>query len=1053
MLPAPRAKTMKQLFAIILVLLTTMTTAAPLRLALLGKPPELLDALTAELSNQADLELLARADIERVLREHALTDDDVGQLVKLFPHTDMFALFTQTWNKKSGRMVVFNARNSFRLADAAWTGEATAATAELARAINGSLRKMHGSAPVCFSIAAVRRVAIDIHREDALNDWCVQFERGLLARPEVQLLERERLGIVSVERALTSQAFALTTSGRLLTLEYETGDDAAVINLKLLCHDPGGHECLRLLGRDILKNPEEAITRLVDELVTGLLALPAASPVAAQAQAEAQKFYHACQNAPTREEALRKAQAAVALAPDNETYRYAEISASAFKLYHPGRPECLEEARKLFAMLRAFQADFPGTALPYFSDEVRQNFASLGITNAFCLEEALTRGRDEKVIQLEQLSKDIEAFYAEIRPLARQDLRRHPQYAFDFTDGLSADDTRNFRQCLHQFYFMYRLYADLDAWVRDYISDYQLLLRQMEQENLRRPYLRQKYQEMFLPYHQFLRDAPVEFRRFLERDQTFLDYLESSSLPFGRANALELRTVLKLLKNSYRADQMTPTMMSFFAALEAIWPGCFTGDTAWKRILGEGCFAILAEQHYHLPGNHAATCLDQYLGRPEPPLEALLDHASRGNGDDAAIEPLLRQMPSLHAWKSRYLTEYKIANALRDLSYALWEKPFFTRPDQRERYVHQLTPRQRELLLAMNRPLGLEFGRFEDALPNDSPLVCCHACQDGENVLLFLGQAGGYPETPKAVLASVAPDGTMRKLPYAVPFDARAVSYGDADAYNRYGLSCDQRLIALANHWEVVVVERASGQGRTFRHEASQLAGLTIQNDRIYILGNRMFQSMDGNGEKRKIHFSQQRADKLNDLDRSGRAHDLTAIGNGRLLFKVAHDLPKSASAKEEIWLYDSADDSLRRVLELPPRKNYALTSVQGIPFLVEAQKQRSLVHRLDCRDWRLHAVAQPPPADKWRRARHYLNGEDGNGPTAYPFILEDHVLWRGGLYPAVVNLTEPDKSPLLWLPTTRAVFALEDKILFLRHNAWFTVHKKAAKAITPGGE
>ena len=133
---------MKQRLATILLLLTAATafTASLPRLALIGEPPELLDALTVELSSRTNLELLARAEIDLVLREHTVAADDVGQLVKLFPHTDIFALLTQAWDKKSGRMVVFNARNSFRLADVAWAGEATAATADLAQAIDSALR-------------------------------------------------------------------------------------------------------------------------------------------------------------------------------------------------------------------------------------------------------------------------------------------------------------------------------------------------------------------------------------------------------------------------------------------------------------------------------------------------------------------------------------------------------------------------------------------------------------------------------------------------------------------------------------------------------------------------------------------------------------------------------------------------------------------------------------------------------------------------------------------------------------------------------------------------
>jgi len=292
-------------------------------------------------------------------------------------------------------------------------------------------------------------------------------------------------------------------------------------------------------------------------------------------------------------------------------------------------------------------------------------------------------------------------------------------------------------------------------------------------------------------------------------------------------------------------------------------------------------------------------------------------------------------------------------------------------------------------------------------------------------------------------LVSVSPDGKMRKLHYSIPLDERAVFYGEIDCYERYGLFCNQQYIILCNHWELVVIERASGQARKFQHSAHALAGLTLLDDRIYILGNGIFESMDCKGEKRKIHFSQQRIDKLNDLDRGGKAHDLTILGNGRLLFKVAHKLPKSAYSKEEIWLYDSGTDCLRRVLELPTQKNYSLTSVKDIPYLVAAEKQHSVIYRLDSADWHLQVIARPPAKDKWNSAVHHLNGSDTNGPIAYPYILADNFLCCGGLYPACINLSEPEKSPLLWLPASKAVFKLADKILFLRHNYWFTVQSK----------
>jgi len=280
----------------------------------------------------------------------------------------------------------------------------------------------------------------------------------------------------------------------------------------------------------------------------------------------------------------------------------------------------------------------------------------------------------------------------------------------------------------------------------------------------------------------------------------------------------------------------------------------------------------------------------------------------------------------------------------------------------------------------------------------------------------------------------------MKMLPYTVPFDNRAVWYGEDDRYDLYGLDCDQQYIVLCNHWETVVIERTSGQTWKFRHAVSPLNGLRLQDGRIYLLGANTFQSLDLRGENRKIHFNQQRLDKLNALDEGGQASNLTAIGGGRLLFKVTHKLPREVWGREEIWLYDATADSLRRLLELPPRQHYSLSAVQGQVLLLTVQKLRSSIQVLDPADGQLRVIATPPAKDEWRPAKHQLNGGDTNGPLAYPFVLDGEYLWCGGFYPAAINLATPETSPLLWLPTCKAVCKVGRRVFFLRHNYWFSV-------------
>ncbi len=232
--------------------------AAPVKVALIGDG-NLVDPVTAELSSASDFELLERSGIEKVLNEHKLNTIrlSAGVLAKHFPHVDVFAVFT------SNRLVVFNAKNGFRL----WDDSPENATKKIVAAKN----KLAVANPIYLSIVSVRDVGIPHRLNPKIEEFVTLFEQQLIKSPTIQMLERSHLGTVSDERKLTRKQFALTPSARLLTLEFEPGSEATIVNVKLIVHNLANQKLVSLEQSDAFDDLSKKTLSLGRKLVSGLL--------------------------------------------------------------------------------------------------------------------------------------------------------------------------------------------------------------------------------------------------------------------------------------------------------------------------------------------------------------------------------------------------------------------------------------------------------------------------------------------------------------------------------------------------------------------------------------------------------------------------------------------------------------------------------------------------------------------------------------------------------------------------------------------------------------
>lgn len=1016
--------------------------AGALTLALLGEPPALLDLLSVELTRDDSFALLARAEIDQILREHQLTASDSSQLARLFPHADIIAVFTAAWNQKSGRVVVINAKNGFRLTDQSWAYDDPSAQANhFAQIIRDGASKARKPGSQLIAISQYRLVGIDWRQNNAVLAWLSQFETAMTRHPDIQLLERERLDAVGEERQLSAEQFSLTPSARLLKLEFEPGDKSTLVHLNLYCHDLDGREIARLRQPDILALTPDATAQFVCKLASALAAQAPSGAVSAASVQEAAEFYATYQQNQNRNDALKYIQAAVALNPHHEEYRYAEIVAVANIGSYRTLQDTLDRARQIYALIQRFHTDFPHSQRPLFPKEARSRWHVFAFGLEQSMENHRQRGYTDRAADCERVLQQFGAFFEEVRPAVHADIRRQPQYQFDLSDGLgSSSEIKHVLEFLNNTFFGLHLYTDHDQRIGAYFAAYLEILRVLDKSCRLQPTKPRPSPRVFIFWHNLLQDHTerAATRSFLNQDQMLIAFLEASSLPDGKALALELRTVQSLLNQQGQPNNSKKIYHDYFAALAALSPGCFADPTKWQNRLIEAPFSAINEKCLKLPPNYAYICLNEYLGNSCLDVLSLLENAARGNGDDKLLPPLLDAMDAVFALNYRYLTEYKVANLFRDLAFVIWEKTLTEKRSTLEQF--RPSPCQDQLLRAVNSQLAFDYGGFHDAMAAPEPIVCKNVCQDGDGVLLLLGQANGQ-QGKGAMVARVAADGRFSKLLDIEEFARKTHLYFGDDSTSFEHLLCDSQFILIASSNGLGVFDRKSGALLSTFHIPLQPGNtcLALAGGCLYVLTKNTLHSMNLQGEERRLYFSQERLDPKHDLDRGGSASDLVACANGELFFLVSHDVPKQRYAKQEIWQLKTADDSPRIFLELPPKRRYALAPGGQAPLVLALDRQNNIVYQLDHATRTLQPLAEAPKRGKYSWPRNMRNTfSDLNIPYPYPFVLRNNFFWAGGHYPACINLAVPEQSPLIWLPRTTWAFPLRNDVLFLRHDMWF---------------
>jgi hypothetical protein len=194
-------------------------------------------------------------------------------LAKLFPHVDIFIIIREK------HLIVFNAKDGFLLMDAN-----ASKVQELAELIRMAVKKLSIQNPVYVSIVSVRDIGVPRRYKPKIKVFTRMLKQELMKQPNIQMLERSHLALVNNERELTAKRYNLKSSARLLTLEFEPGREAQIVNVKLLVRNLKNDLLNRIDAPDAFKDISKAC-KMLSSAVNGK------AKVIVQSKAEAEQFY------------------------------------------------------------------------------------------------------------------------------------------------------------------------------------------------------------------------------------------------------------------------------------------------------------------------------------------------------------------------------------------------------------------------------------------------------------------------------------------------------------------------------------------------------------------------------------------------------------------------------------------------------------------------------------------------------------------------------------------------------------------------------------------
>ncbi len=1010
---------MKKYFLALILAAAAILLHAETRLAVIGEPA-IVEMILPELS---EVTLLERSEIDKVLKEHKLTESELGsgELQRYFPHADIFAV------AKSGQLRVFNAKSGFLLEDFAYRD-----AEEAARGIRRALVKQTLADPVLVSIVAVRNVGVLGKQQTTINEFMSMLERKLVAMEKVQLLERNRLESVLAERDLSSTQYRLAAAARLIALEFEPGSDYATVHMRFVITEPGGKELFRGEVKDVFRNQSESVSETVLK-ITEFLKLPKST---ATGGSEAERFYReylALEKSGHRQEAARKLYAAVALAPMNEKYRYEEVRwRPRLTIYSPWS-ERIPLARKQLESCKRFNRDFPNRKKECFAvymvlgDAPSNQFGRLSVT------------------EMEELS-DISD---ELRELNRAEIRRI-WYPFDLTDGINSikelsnysdwvirtnrpDNYCNYRKWLGERYgMMLEFLRHVEGFLKKNPDKAVAVDKLINQQGM------PEVLNVFYP--NYPGDLEEFIIGYLNNVDEYIEYVGQYPLPTPRKTALVLKLMRDAVKGERTKEYFCSLLDRYFADLDLLDPNALKtpdkpgnwstgGAGAHRYRISEFSRWWLRDNGYSVSERLKAYQMAHDKISDWAKVEELLNKRD--------VKGLLPYVPVLQKYNYDRICKNKIANLYSGVAHDIWV-----------RHKNKKSAPEDDLALfqALNSDFEISARNYGEVFKSSKPLLLEAAVKSdsGLHLLLredyhgnlFIGSLSMKEEPGKLV------ETQFRNFSGRTNIIAR----------NRAPFAVsDDYVVFAGDNRNLVVYSRKNNSLRIFEDAFPDFVrSVVIHKGRVYLLcggrsggeRNNSLLSLLPDNSDRKIHFSNARNIPQNELDkdRGYKVDSLLVLNDDELGFTV------TLGNQVRIYRYRITEERFDILCKFPFNgHNTDMLWLQEGMLYLHTMGHGERIYRIDPANGKAEWIfAQSRARYKFDPPEDKPVMIEGGWQLQDPWLLKGHYLWSGYYTPAVVDLRDPKKSPLLMLPGCPYLFDWkEQQVIYLGKENYFIVQPK----------
>jgi len=707
---------------------------------------------------------------------------------------------------------------------------------------------------------------------------------------------------------------------------------------------------------------------------------------------EAKRFFAEYQAQTSTAAKKEKLDAALALDPTNEYYRYEEVEFYSSFCYSRNWDTWIANAREQLRLTKKFHADFPN----YRNDDWNRKlvFAFHRVFQRQPFRHLYGRTNPPTAKQ----AKEMEELCDELRPLTRMEEERI-WYSSDLADGISSrKELQNYAAVVYH-YSQPEFYGSQERFWQERLKGYSGLLDAMEEFVRKHPEERKKVEEigtfdwfddMALPDGDIQTDDAVSMRCLSREIDPLLGRMEQSTFPGIRSIATRFRLYQALTRAPRDRESAFRVLEEFLKKHPdgdwldaAYWPMtnlALSSFSGWW--IGTSRLAGRVEEHYR-----------QLRTRSFPETIKDLFQKEDWAGLSARADEMREE-------RKRRIAGLRVENPYVNIAAAFSHSPKL--PDAAWKFFKQ-----------MNADFRIESRSIAELFGSGKPIQATGVCKRGETIFLLLDQERKFF---LGVCDISLTRGTLYPLsPEPSAFDGLYPGFFGTKKPTPWDCNGSLAAIALRNG-DLLLYDLKRKREHIIRDILPAPArGVAIVGNKVYALCGQEGASQENylvscnlSGEDYRIHFSNVRSEKKNELEHAVcEVNSLFACNNNELIFLLG-------TQQAKVFRYRIDADRFEVVCDLGKTSNRDRMYRDDNIFYAQNDGHGFLIQQVDPEKDRAYCILMQNDRYKGIQApfcRSWM--------VQGPFARQNNLLFGAGWFTTVVDLSDPAKSPQLFMPAS----------------------------------